>query len=266
MGLPSAAKQLSVEHIVVSKGDRQILADVNVSVNSGELLGILGPNGAGKSTLLHLLAGVEAPDRGGTFIDSEELGSFSLVQRARTIALQPQSIQIAWAQRVEQIVELGRYPYRGVGSSRTSSAEDRQAIDRALEATGLLDDRARSVEELSGGELMRVHLARLLATSAQFLLADEPVTSLDPYYQMHIMDIFVDQARGGRGVALVLHDLALASRYCDRVVVLQDGRVASEGSPAQALSDETMRDVFKTEVMRSHHHGRDVLLPWARLE
>jgi len=254
---------LSAAGICVARDGRDILQQVDFALNPAEVVGLLGPNGAGKSTLLSVLAGVSAQDSGTVKLGSADLNGMAHSERARQVAYLPQNAPVHWPLTVSRVVALGRLPHRDVpGNSRQADAAQ---VEAALRQTEMAEFRHRTMESLSGGERMRVLVARMLAVQARVLLADEPVTGLDPYFQLEFMDLFLQQARQGRSVVLVLHDLTLAARYCDRVVVLDEGRVAAAGKPEEVLDESLLASVYRVEGLRADASEHALILPWKRL-
>ena len=219
-----------------------ILNAVDFRLEAGELVGLIGPNGAGKSSLLRLLAGVEVPDRGDISLDGEALSRISPQQRARSLGYLVQGAQAYWPFSVEKVVGLGRIPYQKWW--RQSNAEDESKITRAMQMTETLAYRNRIVTTLSGGEQTLVMLARIFATENRVILADEPVAALDPYHQLHVMEILRQHASEQRAAVVVLHDLSLAARYCDRLYLLSHGKLDSSGSVAEVLTRENIARVY----------------------
>lgn len=211
-----------------------------VRLRAGEVTAICGPNGAGKSTLLACLAGLLPPDFGHVALDGRPLARLGHGERARKIGYLPQAPEVAWDLAVEVLVSLGRVPWKGAPAD-----EAQAAIDAAIAAMDLETLRKRLVSRLSGGERARALMARVLATQPAWLLADEPLASLDLAHAAALARSFRDQARTGRGVVLVLHDLAMAMNHADRVVVLDQGRVAADGAPEAALSSEVIARVWR---------------------
>lgn len=255
---------LTAQAICVVRDGVRILEAVDFSLKRGEVLGLLGPNGAGKTTLLSALAGVLPTDAGVISIDGVQAEQLNHQRKAQRVAYLPQDAPVHWPLTVESVVALGRLPFRRVAAN--SAADDAAAIEQALVLTEMTDYRHRTLNTLSGGERMRALVARMLAVQADVLLADEPVTGLDPYFQLEFMDLFVAQAQAGRGVALVLHDLALASRYCDRVLLLDQGRVVGEGTPGEILSESNLQRVYGVEAVHGEHDGEVFVLPWKRMQ
>jgi iron complex transport system ATP-binding protein len=240
----------------------EVLHGVSMSVAPGEVVGLIGPNGAGKSTLIRTIAGLEKPRSGRVEVDGEDMTELEPGVRARRIGYLPQSSEVYWPVTVENLVALGRVPYRRLFAAL--GPEDRNAIEGALETMELGTLRDRSVGTLSGGERARVLVARMLAVGAPVLLADEPVAGLDPYHQIQLMDVFAAEREKGRAVVIVLHDLTLASRYCDRLILMNDGVVAADGDPESVLTSERIREVYRVEVLREHRDGALYVLPWVR--
>lgn len=241
----TARTVMAVERLSVRLDRRTIVHEASLALTQGQLTALVGPNGAGKTTLLRGMAGL-LPADGRITLDGCPLADFSPRARAQRIAYLPQGNTFHWPMPVEQIVALGRYPHGDPFSPPTEA--DRQAVAQALTATGTQALAQRPVTHLSGGEKARVGLARALATQAEVLLADEPTMSLDPRHQLVVMDLLRAHARGGGMVLTVVHDLALAARYADRVVVMKDGRIAADATPQEALSPERIAAVFGVEA------------------
>ena len=216
----------------------QRLNDVSLNLAHGEMLGIIGPNGSGKSTLLHCLAGI-LPYRGRVEFAGANLAHLPSQTRAQKIAFVPQASHSAWSLSVEDIVTLGRLPW---------ADEDAPAIANAMAHTGVSEWRTRRVDTLSGGEQSRVWLARVLAGQPMLLLADEPVASLDLYYQQQVMQSLRGYAEDAQSVILSIHDLALAARYCDKLCLLNHGRIHAIGTPQQVLTEANISAVFKVQA------------------
>jgi iron complex transport system ATP-binding protein len=231
--------------VTVRLGGRTIVDGITIVMTAGELVALVGPNGAGKTTLLKALAGL-VPTFGTVELSGDALAALPPRGRARRLAYLPQGHSFSWPLPAEEIVALGRYPHADPFSP--VSERDREAVAHAMEITGTKDFAGRIVTKLSGGERARVALARVLATEAKVLLADEPIMSLDPRHQFVVMDVLRHAAHAGGAVLAVIHDLALAARYADRVIVLAKGRIIADGKPDEALSPQRIATTFGVEA------------------
>ena len=212
------------------------LQSINASLKPGEVTAICGPNGAGKSSLLACLAGLIPPERGLVRLAGTALDMMPVAARARRIGFLPQTPEVAWDVSVEVLVGLGRLPWpQGQGDL---------AVDQAIMAMDLEALRHRPVSQLSGGERARALMARVLATRPRWLLADEPLANLDLAHALSLVARFREQAAGGAGVVLVMHDLAMAMNHADRVLVLDQGRLVADAAPAKALSEAVITQVW----------------------
>lgn len=254
--------RLEARDITVTIKGCRIVDGASMALNSGELVGLIGPNGAGKSTLLKAVLGIRARAGGTVTLDGQDFDALPSRVRAQTTAFLPQERRVEWRLPAHDIVMLGRYPHQsGFGGP---TAQDREAVARALEAvdaTGIAD---RPVAVLSGGERTRVLLARALAVEAPLLLVDEPIAALDPYHQLHVMEILQERARAGVGVLAVIHDLSLAMRFMDRLVLLDDGAVAADGKPEDVLSSDMLAAVYRIEAVAGEKDDKRFVLPWSR--
>jgi iron complex transport system ATP-binding protein len=232
--------RLRAADLTFERGGRRILDSIDVQLASGSVTAMLGPNGAGKSTLLGCMAGLLQPSRGAVALDGAALVSLAADERARRIAFLPQIPEISWPIDVATLVGLGRIPFR----HRASDADNEAAVRRAMQATRTTQWSQRTVTTLSGGERARVLLARVLAGESDWILADEPFAGLDPAHQFEAADLLRSLAAQGRGVVLTIHDLALAARIADRVVILHRGRIVADGAPESALTPPTLREVY----------------------
>ena len=254
---------LVARDLAIRLGRRPVLSGIGLDLAPGRLLGLLGPNGAGKTTLLRALAGLVAPASGEIRLDGRPLAAMGREARARRIAALLQGGGVGWPMRVREIVALGRLPHRRAFAG--PDAADRAAVARAMGRTDVAHLADRPEPSLSTGERMRVLLARALAVEAGWLLADEPVTALDPAHQLDAMALLRAVARDGAGVVAVLHDLTLAARFCDRIVVLAQGRIAADGPPEEALTDRLLAEAFGvTARLGRAADGTGYILPWAR--
>jgi iron complex transport system ATP-binding protein len=254
---------LSAQGVSVKLSGRTVLSDLSLALSSGHLVALVGPNGAGKTTLLRALAGL-VPSGGAIHIGGDALSALSLRERARRFAYLPQGHIVHWPLPARDIVALGRYPHGATDPARLTP-RDSDAVLRAMQATDAVEFGARRVTELSGGERSRVALARVLAVEAPVILADEPTASLDPRHQIEVMKTLRTAADQGKLVIVVTHDLGLAARFADTVLVLSDGRLVSQGSPSEALSEQVMGDVFRISAYRAEYRSEVVIVPWAEI-
>ena len=259
----SAAPYFVVEGLSVALGRRRVLSDVSCALNLGELVALVGPNGAGKTTLLRALAGL-IPVSGSIRAGGDEVARLSVRERAQRFAYLPQGHAVHWPLPVHDVVALGRYPHGAVDPSRLGR-RDADAVKRAVRTTDLQSLVDRKVTELSGGERSRVALARVLAVEAPVILADEPIASLDPRYQIEVMEILRNASRAGALVVVVTHDLGLAARYADQVLVMRSGSLVCHAPPDAAFEAGVLAEVFRVTAFRAGHDGQSVLAPWAAL-
>jgi iron complex transport system ATP-binding protein len=252
---------LAATNLDASLGCRQVLHDISLTLAEGHLVALVGPNGAGKTTLLRALAGL-IPSSGEIRIGDDALTSLSLRERAKRFAYLPQGHMVHWPLPARDIVALGRYPHGATDPARLSQ-QDMEAVLRAMQAVDVTDFADRRVTELSGGERSRVALARVLAVEAPVILADEPTASLDPRHQIDVMQKLRNVADTGVLVVVVTHDLGLAARFADHVLVLSEGRLSAQGEPAVALSEKVLAEVFRVRAYRAEYQREAVIVPWA---
>ncbi len=253
--MSSQQTRLQADQLSVQIAGATILNKVSMHADSGEMIGLIGPNGAGKSTLLSLLAGLSTPGSGTVLLDGEDIASIESTIRARSIGWLPQMGEIHWPLSVHRLVSLGRYPH--LSAWQKLNAEDEYAIKHALHVTDSTHLANRDATTLSGGERARVLMARVLAAKPSLLLADEPVSSLDLKHQIQTMDMLREFASGTQACIVVLHDLSLACRYCDRLYLINEGYVQAHGNAATVLSNENIKAVYGVEVIT----GCDTI-PW----
>jgi len=222
------------------------LRDVSVGVNAGEVLGIVGPNGSGKSTLLRLMSNFLRPDEGNITLDGKPLDSFSRRRLARSLAFLPERPETSFAFSARDVVAMGRYSHQGAfGFLRQS---DMEVVERALEETGTAGLAGRTFFTLSGGEKQRVLVASVLAQEPSVMLLDEPTAALDIHHKAEVFDLLWTLSRKGMAVVVVTHDLNAAGQFCDRLVLLSEGRVIRSGPPADVMDRTLLADVYGAEV------------------
>lgn len=255
---------ITASGISVALGGKSILQEVDAQIRPGEVLGLIGPNGAGKTTLLKVLAALLTPAQGHVDYDGASMSELGRGELARRAAFLAQGGEAPAALSVEALVGFGRLPHRRPFGE--VGAQDRQAIARALARCDVAGFAGRAVGTLSGGERRRVLLARALAVEAPYLLADEPLAGLDPQHQLDTLQLLRRISDEGTGVVVVLHDLTLAARFCDRLLLLDFGRRVADGPSADVLDDSRLAQVFGVNALRGSHAGEPFLLPWRTLE
>lgn len=227
--------RLSAENLALERGGARVVERLTAALEPGTITAIVGPNGAGKSSLLLGLAGLLAAASGQVTLDGGDLAALPPRIRAQAIGYLPQTPDIAWDVAAENLVALGRLPWRDRGTAQ---------VEAAIAALDLEALRQRPVSRLSGGERARVLLARVLAGSPRWILADEPLAALDLAHQLNLIAHLKACARAGQGVVVVLHDLAHAMNHADRVLVLDRGALVAEGAPETALAPEVIAKVW----------------------
>ncbi|MGE4062542.1 MAG: ABC transporter ATP-binding protein [Rhodospirillaceae bacterium] len=258
----SAQANLVLRNLRVHFGARRILDDVTLDLTPGALVGLVGPNGAGKTTLLRACASLVPRSSGDISLGGRPIEAWDRRERARTIGYLAQEKTALWPMSAGRLVALGRLPHLGPWDGLPEP--DEIPILEALRATDVMHLADRAVTELSGGELTRVLVARLLAGTPEILLADEPVSGLDPAHTLQVLAIFRALAREGRTVVVVLHDLTLAARFCDRLVLMDGGKVVADGSPVDVLTPEHLARHYGINADIVIHDGARIVVPRAR--
>ena len=239
---------LRVENLSVSRQKRMVVDGISFAVEEGEFVGLIGPNGAGKSTLLRAIL-AQLPYQGTVILNGQESAQLKNAKRAQILSYIAQDREISWNMRVEAVVQLGRLARLPQFSGLTM--QDQQLVESAINALEIGHLCDKSARELSGGEQARVLIARALAQDTPLMLADEPVAGLDPSHQLGLMQIFRDLATGGRSIICTLHDLGLAARWCTRLLLMKNGRLVADGTPAEILRDDVIRDLYGVDVYRA---------------
>lgn len=232
---------------------RPAVLDLSLEIPSGATTAVLGPNGSGKSTLLRLLLGVLAPTAGTVEFGGTPLARWGRDALARAVGVVPQGEDAVFPVSVRELVAMGRYPH--LGAWRREGDADRRAVEEAMRRCDVWDLAARPVPTLSGGERQRARVARALAQEAPTLALDEPTAALDVAHEMAIFELLRDLGHAGKTVLLVTHNLNLAARYADRLVLLHHGRVAAEGAPADVLTRQNVERVYGWPVEIVPHPG-----------
>jgi len=257
---------IEVQDLAFSYDGAPFIEGISFRVGAGEFCGIVGPNGSGKTTLLKLFSKLLKPEEGSIRLGGKEIASMSVRDMAKEVAVVPQETSIAFPFRVAEVVLMGRSPY--LGGFRFEGAEDLEVAQRAMELTGTADLAERYFFELSGGEKQMVIIARALAQQAGVMLLDEPTAFLDIRHQVEIYDLIKGlNLEKGLTVVSVLHDLNLASLYCDWLIMLDRGRVYRMGKAEEVLTYANIREVYGTEVYitRNDLTGRLNILPMSPL-
>ncbi len=239
---------LEAQDIRVTRQGRNLLNGVSAVFAPGKVNVIIGPNGAGKSTLLSCLAGLMPTDHGAILLDSDNVAQMEPKLRGRRIGLLPQNGEVNWDVKVRDLVALGRFAHHDIASD----ADNQAAIISAMTATDCMPFAERTILRLSGGERARVLMARVLAGQPAWLLADEPLANLDPRYQLELLALLRRRAQGGIGVVAVLHDLTLAARNADHVLLMHEGGVFAAGVPDEVMTAANLNAVFgiNSEILR----------------
>ncbi|WP_135665099.1 ABC transporter ATP-binding protein [Halorhabdus rudnickae] len=247
---------LDIRHLAFAYDDERVLDGINLTAESGELLGLLGPNGSGKSTLLECCNRLLEPDSGTVSLGGTSVGDLVADERARRIGYVPQAESRAFPASVFETILQGRRPHGGW----TPSDSDRAAVEATIDRLDLDGLATRNVGDLSGGQRQKVCLGRALVGDPSVLLLDEPTSALDLKHRLDVMDRILGEVRDGVAGLIAIHDLNLAARYCDRVALLSDGRVYAVGEP-DVLTPETVRAVYDVEASVREHGDRRLVVP-----
>jgi len=245
--------QIEASDLVISRGGRAIVRNVSLHAQGGELVALIGANGAGKSTLLTLLAGLLVPDAGAIRVNGLAISSFRRTEIARRRAYLPQNPRCEWPISVERLIALGLTPTLPTFGGLPPAFGAR--ITEMLTQWDLLPQRDQAATTLSGGELARAMLARALVGDPDILIADEPISGLDPKHALDTLARLRDLAQNGKLVIISIHDLTLAARYATRLVVIDHGRIVAEGPPGEILTADLLRTVFEVEACVSGVNG-----------
>lgn len=232
---------------------RAAVNDVTVDIPGGRCTALLGPNGAGKSTLMRLLLGTLAPQSGSALFAGRRVTDWTRAEMARLIGVLPQEEGSSFPMSVRECVAMGRYPH--LGPWQRERAADREAVDEALQLTDMTSFTDRPLQNLSGGERQRARLARALAQKPAAFALDEPTAALDVRHEMAIFELLRSLAAQGATVLLVTHNLNLAARYANRIVLMHEGGVAAAGTPHEVLQRETVEQVYGWPVRITNHPG-----------
>ena len=252
---------LKIESLTFKRDGRNIINDVSLSVSVGELIGIIGPNGAGKTTLLKLILGLLKPDSGEIFIEGKSIHSYSPKELYQKIAFVPQENNLDFPMTVLETVLLGRIPH--LSRFHLEKNRDYEIAESALEAADIEDFTEKYVNQLSMGEKQLVSIAKALTQKTNFIFLDEPTSSLDISHTLKIMEILKGLTGSGKTIISVIHDLNNASRYCDKVVVMDNGTIKGFGKVEDVFTKEIIQESFSVNINieKSSHTGSIIIEP-----
>ncbi|PKM50547.1 MAG: hypothetical protein CVV02_10600 [Firmicutes bacterium HGW-Firmicutes-7] len=250
---------ISIKQLEHLYGNRKVLKNIIHEFEKGQFYGIIGPNGSGKTTLLKLIANLLKPSNETIWISGQDVTTLREKVRAREMAMVPQIFNIDLAFSVEEIVAMGRYPYKkGLGDL---TENDQAVIYQALDKTNLLNNRLRDVNTLSGGELQRVILARAIAQQTSILLLDEPLSHLDIHHQIDMLNLTKKLSKEeDKTILCVMHDLNLTMKYCDQVLLLSDGEIYASGKTKEVLTEENIRSVYGINAEIVEINGHNIII------
>ncbi|MEU9717531.1 ABC transporter ATP-binding protein [Streptomyces sp. NPDC047976] len=263
-GGTGGASRLAARGVTVGYGGRSVIEDLDVEIPAGVVTTIIGPNGCGKSTLLRTLSRLLRPTGGTVVLDGEDIGRLRTRDVAKKLGLLPQAPVAPDGLTVSDLVARGRHPHQGW--LRQWSSDDAAVVERALAMTGVSDLADRAVDTLSGGQRQRVWISMALAQGTDLLLLDEPTTYLDLAHAIDVLDLVDDLHEGGRTVVMVLHDLNLATRYSDNLVVMRAGSVLAQGHPREVVTAGLLQEAFglRAEVIEDPVGDRPLIVPIGR--
>jgi iron complex transport system ATP-binding protein len=254
--------RLLANDLVLGYGQKVIVDHVSIDIPDGEVSVLIGPNGSGKSTILRALSRLLKPEDGQVVLDGQSIQTMSTKEVARKLAILPQQSTAPEAITVENLVWYGRHPHRK--AIRPPTAADQEAVDWAIESTGLADLRTRPVDQLSGGQRQRAWISLALAQGTEILLLDEPTTYLDLAHQLDVLELCAELNREqGKTIVMVLHDVNLAAEFSHNLFVIKQGQLHTQGAPTTVLTRELMRDVFgiKARIMPHPITGCPMCIP-----
>lgn len=253
---------LNINNLSFSYTGTPVLRNMTLPIRSGEWVGVIGPNGSGKSTLIKLLGGLLKAPPNSIHFQNKDIKSYSRLDLAREIAWVPQETSTPFSFTAYEMVMMGRHPY--LKAFRFESQDDHDICHRAMEVTSTTEFKARKFSELSGGEKQRVLIASAIVQSPRIMLLDEPTASLDLKYQVQVLDI-LERLNLQRGItlALAMHDLNLAAKYCHRLILIKDGKLVRDGPPETVLQKEIIEEVYevKVQMMKSEKDGTLFIFP-----
>ncbi|MFO7991047.1 MAG: ABC transporter ATP-binding protein [Thermoplasmata archaeon] len=248
--------KMTVDHVDFSYNGKKVLHDIDLDVREGEILSLIGPNGSGKSTLLRCLNGLLEPKKGSIRLDGEEVSQYDPLELSRKIAYVPQIEVKGFPKTVFDTILMGRRPYM----SWKPSKKDLESVNEMIEIMGMQNYALRDINKLSGGQRQKVFIARAIVQEPDVLLLDEPTSNLDLKHQLEVLDLIKQQAQKGISVVIAIHDLNMAVRYSDRVVLLKEGRIHDSGG-LEIITDKNIEEVYGVKVFIGEHAGWMVVTP-----
>ncbi|MBH97924.1 MAG: ABC transporter [Rhodospirillaceae bacterium] len=252
--------KLELSKVTIEVRHQKVVNELSLSLRQGELVGLIGPNGAGKTTLLKAIIGAKKRKSGEISLDGTSLSNLSKIERAKIISYLSQERHIELQLQARAIVMLGRFPHQSAFSQPSMDCE--RAVDHALDSVNATKFATRNLKSLSGGERALILLARTLAVEAPLMLADEPISELDPYHQIHVMEILKAKAAEGVGILVVLHDLTMAAHFMDRLILINHGSIVAEGSPEKVLTQRNLETVYKISPREKVFSNNPSTFPW----
>lgn len=237
---------IQLENIYVNIAKKNILKNINFTVEKGSITGVIGPNGSGKSTLLKAIANILPTSSGLITVNGKKQRAYRQKEMAKQLSYVPQDTAIGFDFKVKDIVAMGRYVYGSFLKGDDQADEDK--IKSAMEQTNTLNLANESVLSLSGGQRQLVIIAKALAQDTPIILLDEPISALDIYYQIHVLSLLKELVRKGKTIIIVLHDLNIASRFCDQLLLLNQGEVEEYGSSKKVLTTALLKKVYHIET------------------
>ena len=254
--------RLRVRDVEFSYASIPVIKDICLEVAESEILGIVGPNGAGKSTLIRCIDRILAPQKGTVLLDGKDIKKLNRMEIARKMGYVPQSASQIFSTTVFDTVLMGRRPHL----SWRSNEKDIGKVLEVLQMLKIEDLAMRDINELSGGQKQKVFIARALAQEPDVLLLDEPTSNLDIKHQLEVMEIIKNIVRDkGISAVIAIHDLNLAARYSDRIVMMDNGRIFAAGNPSSVLTQDNIKLVYGVEVIVSNHNGTPYIIPLSPL-
>ena len=239
--------RLKIDRVQFYYEARKVLDEISFEAGEGEFIGLIGPNGSGKTTLLKIIDGILRPKVGSVYLDCKRISELDPKELARELAMVPQTADLSFDLKVFDVVMMGRYPY--LGKLSLEREIDEEKVRFWMKLTNTLHLAERSIKEISGGERQRVLIARALAQEPRILLLDEPTSNLDVCYQIEIMNLLKELVEKlGLTIICAIHDLNLAARYSDKIILINGGKIKGIGRPIEVLTKENLRDVFKIEA------------------